>query len=112
MTRGSEERWEFTVTGTLMSEAANHEGGGRAIASETLDPPAKRSYCALVHAGLGFEKRFIVQKFVPQLAFLSIASSVPLPDASMPNTWFPPLPLSMPIPATVLVSAVVVGGTA
>jgi len=34
MTRGSEERREFTVTGKLMSEAANHEGGGRAIASE------------------------------------------------------------------------------
>ena len=72
----------------------------------------REAYCALVHAGLAFAKLFMLQKLEPQLAFLSIASSVPLPDASIPNTWFPPLPLSIPIPAKVLVSAVVVAGTA
>ena len=66
-----------------------------------------RLYCPLVHVGLAFAKLFSIQKLEPQVAFLSIASSVPLPDPWIPNTWLPPLPTSMPMPATPLLSAVV-----
>jgi hypothetical protein len=46
-----------------------------------------RLYCPLVHVGLAFAKLFSIQKLEPQVAFLSIASSVPLPDPWILNTW-------------------------
>jgi hypothetical protein len=66
-----------------------------------------RLYCPLVHVGLAFAKPFSIQKLEPQVAFLSIASSVPLPDPWILNTWLPPFPTSMPMPATPLLPAVV-----